>query len=155
MFEVLMFLFENYMDGTVVLKADNGDIVIELERIGFRRNEIDRALDWLDGLIETQTAVMRSPGVSKQSIRCFSPEECDRMSVEARGFLMYLEQVNILDPLTREVVIDRLMALDMHEIDLPRVRWVTLMALFNQPEKKAALSLLQDMILADAFDVLH
>ncbi|MDX1900988.1 MAG: DUF494 domain-containing protein [Gammaproteobacteria bacterium] len=155
MFEVLMFLFENYMDGSVVLKANSGDIVVELERIGFERHEIDRALDWLDGLVEVQTAVSTTPGLSSHAIRCYSFDECERISVQARGFILYLEQVNILDPLTREVVIDRIMALDARDVDLPRVRWVILMALFNQPEKKSALLLLQDMILADAFDVLH
>lgn len=155
MFEVLMFLFENYMDGGVVLKADTGDIAVELERIGFERHEIDRALDWLDGLVAVQTAISTPPGLSPHAIRCFSPDESERISVQARGFILYLEQVNILDPLTREIVIDRIMALDARDIDLPRVRWVILMALFNQPEKKSALLLLQDMILADAFDVLH
>ena len=47
------------------------------------------------------------------------------------------------------------MALDPREISVSRIRWVVLMALFNQPDKRSALTLLQDMILADAFDVLH
>jgi uncharacterized protein Smg (DUF494 family) len=47
------------------------------------------------------------------------------------------------------------MALDGKEVDLGRVKWVVLMVLFSQPDKKSALSLLQDMILSDAFDVLH
>jgi uncharacterized protein Smg (DUF494 family) len=47
------------------------------------------------------------------------------------------------------------MALDSREVDLGRIKWVVLIALFNQPDKKSALSLLQDMILSDAFDVLH
>ena len=155
MFEVLMFLFENYMDGGVALKMDSDAIVSELERAGFDRHEIDRALDWLDGLIRTQTAVSAFPGQFSKSMRHYSPEECDRMDVEARGFLMHLEQLGILDPVTREVVLDRVMALDAAEIDLRRLRWVVMMALFNRPDRKSALMLLQDMIMADAFDVLH
>jgi len=69
--------------------------------------------------------------------------------------LLYLEQLSILDPMTREVVIYRLMSLDGRELDISRIKWVVLIALFNQPDKKSALSLLQDMILSDAFDVLH
>lgn len=154
MFEILMFLFENYMDGNVTLKTDNETIVLELERVGFDRFEIDRALDWLDGLNEFQQAV-RSHTISTLAIRHYLPEEAERLGVEGQGFLLYLEQINILDPATRETVIDRIMALDPREVDLGRIRWVVLMALFNQPEKKSALTLLQDMILADAFDVLH
>lgn len=155
MFEVLMYLFENYMDGSVALNADQDTIVTELEQAGFSRNEIGRALDWLDGLNRFQETVQSGSPITPHAIRHFAPEECERLGVEGRGFLLYLEQLCILDPMTREIVIDRLMALDRRELDLGRIKWVVLIALFNQPDKKSALSLLQDMILSDAFDVLH
>jgi Smg protein len=135
--------------------VDSETIVLELERVGFDRYEIDRALDWIEGLNEFQTAVLGSRPISSNAIRHYLPEESERFGIEGMGFLLYLEQVGIVDPTTREVVIDRVMALDIREVDLGRIRWVVLMALFNQPDKKSALTLLQDMILADAFDVLH
>jgi Smg protein len=155
MFEVLMFIFENYMDSNISLKADNQTIVVELEKVGFTRYEIDCALDWLDGLNRFQTAVDSAPMLASPSIRHFLPEENEQFGVEGRGFLLYLEQLGILDPITREIVIDRVMALDGRDVDLGRIKWVVLMVLFSQPDKKSALSLLQDMILSDAFDVLH
>lgn len=155
MFEVLMYLFENYMDGSAALNADQDTIVNELEQAGFSRNEIGRALDWLDGLSRMQATVQSGPAFTAWAIRHYSMEECERLSLEGRGFLLYLEQLGILDPMTREVVVDRLMALDARDVDLGRIKWVVLIALFNQPDKKSALSLLQDMILSDAFDVLH
>lgn len=155
MFEVLMYLFENYMDGSVALNADEDTIFSELEQAGFTRNEIGRALDWLDGLNRVQETVQAGPQLTHQAIRHYALEESERLGVEGRGFLLYLEQLSILDPMTREVVIDRLLALDLRDVDLGRIKWVVLIALFNQPDKKSALSLLQDMILSDAFDVLH
>lgn len=155
MFEVLMYLFENYMDGSVALNADQDTIFSELEQAGFTRNEIGRALDWLDGLNRVQETVQAGPALTPHAIRHYSVEECEILGVEGRGFLLYLEQLNILDAMTREIVLDRLIALDHREIDLGRIKWVVLIALFNQPNKKSALSLLQDMILSDAFDVLH
>jgi Smg protein len=155
MFEVLMFIFENYMDNNVSLKADSQTIVVELEKVGFTRYEIDRAIDWLDGLNRFQTAVESGPMIATQAIRHYLVEETELLGVEGKGFLLYLEQLAILDPITREIVIDRIMALDSKEVDMGRIKWVVLMVLFNQPDKKSALSLLQDMILSDAFDVLH
>lgn len=155
MFEILMYLFENYMDGGVGLKADQDTIVSELEQAGFHRNEIGRALDWLDGLTRVQETVQTGAQLTNLSMRHYLLDESERLGIEGKGFLLYLEQLGILDPLTREVVIDRLMALDRREVDLGRIKWVVLIALFNQPDKKAALSLLQDMVLSDAFDVLH
>ena len=155
MFEILMYLFENYMDGSVALNADQDTIMTELEQAGFSRQEIDRALDWLDGLNRTQENVQAGPASTPHAIRFYSPEECECLGVDGRGFLLYLEQLSILDPMTREIVIDRLMALENREVDLGRIKWVVLIALFNQPDKKSALSLLQDMILSDAYGVLH
>ncbi|OGT62432.1 MAG: hypothetical protein A3F14_03550 [Gammaproteobacteria bacterium RIFCSPHIGHO2_12_FULL_43_28] len=155
MFEVLMYLFENYMDGSVTLNVDQDTVVNELEHAGFNRHEIGRALDWLDGLNRAQETVQTGPSYTSHAIRHYAPQETERLGYEGKGFLLYLEQLGILDPMTREVVIDRIMALDMREVDLGRIKWVVLIALFNQPDKKSALSLLQDMILSDAFDVLH
>lgn len=155
MFEVLMYLFENYMDGSVALNADQDTIVSELEQAGFLRSEIGRALDWLDGLNHVQETVQSGPVFTSHAMRHYAPEECERLGIEGRGFLLYLEQLSILDPMTREIVVDRIMALDRREVDLGGIKWVVLIALFNQPDKKSALSLLQDMILSDAFDILH
>jgi Smg protein len=155
MFEVLMFIFENYMDGNVALQADSQTIVVELERIGFTRFEIDRALDWLEGLTLFQTTVESGSMLASHSIRCYTQEESEQLGVDGRGFLLYLEQLRILDPVTREMVIDRIMALDSYDVDMGRIKWVVLMVLFSQPDKKSALSLLQDMILSDAIGVLH
>lgn len=155
MFEVLMYLFENYMDGSVALTTDQDTVVSELELAGFTANEIGRALDWLDGLNRVQEETVQAGPFPSKSIRHFTQEECERISQEGRGFLLYMEQLSILDPVTREIVIDRIMALEPREVDMGRIKWVVLIALFNQPDKKSALSLLQDMILSDAFDVLH
>jgi Smg protein len=155
MFEILMFLFENYMDETAALKIDNDTILFELEKIGFDRYEINRALHWLNGLIQFQQTIARSHKLTPLAIRHYVPEEMERLGVEGRGLLLYLEQMGIIDPITREMAIDRIMALDYREVDLGRIKWVILMVLFNQPGKKSALTLMQDMVLADAFDVLH
>jgi Smg protein len=156
MFEILMFLFENYMEGGgSALKIDNESIITELEKIGFDRYEINRALHWLDGLIQFQAAVSTGPPLTTLALRHYLPEEAERLGIEGRGLLLYLEQIGILDPITREVVIDRVMAFDSREVDLGRIKWVVLLVLFNQPNKKTALILMQDMVLADAFDVLH
>lgn len=152
MFEILMFLFENYMNGNVTLLADNQTIVNELERVGFDRFDVSRAIHWLDGLQQVQTAVQT---VTPLAMRHYIPEEVARLGVGGMDLLFRLERLNILDSVTREIVIDRVMALDPQEVDIGRIKWVVLLALFNQPEKKAAVILLQDMILADAFRIMH
>lgn len=154
MLEVLMFLFENYMDGGIALDMDDESVVIELEKVGFDRYEVGRALEWLYGLAEVQQEVSaHSPSV--HAIRHFLIEEEEHFGVAGLNLLLNLERMGVLDPVTREVVIDRVMALDDEDVTLGRIRWVVLMVLFAQPEKKSALILMQEMVLADASGVLH
>jgi len=154
MFDVVMFLIENYTNNGVNFISDKESIMAELERIGFHPMEIDRALDWLDGLEDVQK-ITPMDTCSGQAFRYYMGQEVEHITVEGIGFLQYLEQIKILDPVTREIAIDRLMVLDEREIDIARIKWVVLVALYSQPQKKAALSIFQDLILSDAFGQSH
>ena len=48
--DVLMYLFESFVDSEDEPEPDRNELKEELEWAGFRAREIDRALDWLDGL---------------------------------------------------------------------------------------------------------
>ena len=68
-------------------------------------------------MIQFQTAVTQDCRITSHSLRHYLPEEAERLGMEGRGLLLYLEQIGILDPATREIVIDRVMALDLKEGD--------------------------------------
>ena len=48
--DVLMYLFETFVDSEDDPEPDRLELRDELSRAGFGDGEIDRALDWLDGL---------------------------------------------------------------------------------------------------------
>ena len=73
-----------------------------------------------------------------------------KLSSECRGFLLFLEQSGILHPETRELVIDQVMMLDTDEIDLHQLKWIVLMALFNQPDQEDARAWLESWAFDDA-----
>ena len=90
------------------------------------------------------------------SIRVFAAAECERLDVAARGFIINLEQIGILSPLQREVVIDKIMALEgAEEIDLEQAKWIILMVLFNQPGQEDAYERVEDIVFADALGAVH
>ena len=60
-----------------------------------------------------------------------------------------------LNATTRELVIDRVMALDGDDVDLEQLKWVVLMVLFNQPDQEAAFTWLEDLVLQDPPPYLH
>jgi Smg protein len=62
----------------------------------------------------------------------YTAREIEKLDVQSRGLLIFLEQIGVLDRNSRELVIDRIMALEADDIDIDRVKWVILMVLFNQ-----------------------
>lgn len=136
--DVLMYLFEQYLDDEVVVEADRESISDALLEAGFAHAAIDSALAWLDGL----TGDVRSDGPRRPSAlhRVYTREECERLDVRCRGYLLSLEQTGMLDPTTRERVVERVMALEAEEIDLDQLKWIVLLVTFNQPGRDGASS---------------
>ena len=83
------------------------------------------------------------------SIRLFNSFELSRLDPDCRGYILYLEQIGILSPTQREVVIDRLMALDGSDIDIEQLKWVVMMVLFSQPGQEQAYARMEDLVFAD------
>lgn len=141
--DVLMYLFENYQEGEFS-DADNQDALREeLVAAGFPEEEVSHAFAWLDGLAQQrQLPLIFAPS---SATRCYTRDETARIATDCRGFLMYLEQLGIINVQMRELIIDRLMALK-EEVDLERVKWVCLLVLINQPEAEEAFGHLEEMV---------
>lgn len=146
MLKVLMYLFENYIDNDARLISDQNIIGVELAKAGFNSLEIEQAMSWLQGFLQQQ-AYQNIITCSEQNFRIFSEEEVNRLSLEARTLLANLEQMSVITPRIREIVIDRLMALDYEIIEPVDVKWVVMMVLFHQKDSKAALTFMQDMVM--------
>ena len=151
MIDVLLYLFENYIDTEESHKPDKDALELELERVGFQELEIHKALEWL----ENMTVVADQPVKRLPTMRVFSDVEKERLDMESRGYLLFLEQVGVLDVETREVVIERVMALDTEEIDLDQLKWVVLMVLFYQPGREVAFAWMEDLVFEDMEAVIH
>jgi Smg protein len=152
--DVLMYLFENYMDDETDMDANQEALKAELVAAGFPEAEINKAFSWLEGLVQAQEN-RPEMGAASRSMRVFTPQESARLNVECRGFLLFLEQVGVVDQATRELVVDRVMALEAEEIDLEQLKWVILMVLFNQPGQEAALAWMEDLVFNEATRSLH
>ena len=151
--EVLMYLFENYyIYGGDEEALDEASLTSELQRAGFQDGEITKALAWLESLTPGE-GVARNP--TGRSLRVYTAQEHQKLDVECRGFLLFMEQSGILDPAARELVIDRVMALEGDEIDLGRLKWIVLMVLFNQPGKEEAVAWIEDLVFDGAEGVRH
>lgn len=155
MFDVLLYLFENYMDTASEWQPDQESIRYELIQAGFLATEVDKAFTWLEGLVALREDAAHYPLPSYPSVRAYTPEETRKLSTECRGFMLFLEQVGVLNTITRELVIDRAMALETNDIGLDQLKWVVLMVLLNQPGEEAAYAQMEDLVFNSATDNLH
>ena len=60
--------------------------------------------------------------------------------------LFTLERMGILSPQQREIVIERMLALDADELDTEQLKWVVLMVLSSQPGQELAFERLEDLV---------
>jgi len=153
--EVLMYLLENEIDEEVFLNDDDDLLKMELAKVGFSHDEISKAFDWLEGLVEQQNIISVSNHQGMAAIRVYHPEECEKLDVTCRGFLLFLEQIGVLDVTTRELVIDRAMALESEIFDLEQLKWVVLMVLFNRPGQEEAFSWMEDLVYDEKSNYMH
>lgn len=157
MFDILVYLFENYIHNESEIYVNHADLTKELSRAGFHDDDIFKALKWLDNLSALQESHVK-PYLSKghsSAIRIYTSEEQRKIDVECQGFLMFLEQINVLDAPTREMVIDRVIDLDGSSITLEDLKWVVLMVLFNVPGHESAYAQMEDLIFDEPSGLLH
>ena len=161
--DVLLYLFEHYFIEDAPPPGEtgfpdrerlaSGPLLDELTGAGFSPAEIHKAFDWLGALAKERPAP--APARAGGPTRVFFGPEMDKLDVEARGFLLFLEQHGILDAAQRELVLDRAMALDQETLDLDDLKWVVLMVLFNQPGSEAAYAWMETQMLLDEPEPVH
>lgn len=156
--DVLLFLFEHLLDADAERMGDGETLrshalLAELAEAGFSHAEIHKAFDWLDALARQRPAVAHAR--ANGPVRIYGADELERLDVEARGFLMFLEQHGVIDASQRELVLDRALALEQDAIDLDDLKWVVLMALFGQPGSEAAYAWMQTQVSEDEPEPVH
>ena len=143
--DVLMYLFETYVETEEDPEPDQNELRMELSRAGFGDSEIERALEWLDGLTDQPA----------HATRIFNDFEHERLDTFCRGYITYLEQAGILSPPQREILVDRLLALESEDIDVEQIKWVVLMVLFSQPGQELAYARMEDLVFEEGTGSIH
>jgi len=143
--DVLIYLYENYMDGERQPPNDQDALEEELSQAGFSNAEIEKALRWLDELAAGAEISPHHP-YAERSMRIYSASEATKLDLEARGLLLFLEQSGILDPESRELVIDRVLAIDHPHVSADEIKWVVLLVLMNRPGREDAFTQMEDMV---------
>ena len=151
MFDILVYLFENYFEAEI--HPDHGKLARELSAAGFDSDEISRAFDWFSGLEQLSTeAVYPESFAASAASRCYAAQEQQRLDFQAQGFLAFLESSGILNPIQRECVIDRVLALAESDVSLEHVKWIVLMVLWSHGQDYV---FMEDFLTSDEPPRLH
>ncbi|RZL95237.1 MAG: DUF494 domain-containing protein [Variovorax sp.] len=144
MFEVLVFVYENYWRGDACPEPEQ--LGRKLSAHGFDPDEIRDALNWLDGLSlaaqgvqvardtdgaagtvalrgSGEAALPQSPG----AMRVYASAEQDHLGAECLGFISFLETSGVLTGSLREIVIERAMAAPGDPVTLDELKIIVLM----------------------------
>ena len=153
-FDILMYLFETYLDDdqSEIPSADN--IRNELSRIGFDDSNVDKSFKWLDDLSTLKEYDFTIEQIDNNSFRTFSAIESSTFDQQAQAVLIELVNLNILTPTQREIIIDKALALDIAPINQEQMKWVVLMVLFNMPDSAGSFTWIQDLLYQE-FPTIH
>jgi Smg protein len=154
--DILIYVFDRYMLVEMPAVPRREHLARDLERAGFAPAKVERALDWLTDLAFGQERSSATPAaVPAQGVRVFTEGELMRLSTECRGLLLTLERAQVLTVQQREIVIERMMALDADEPDTEQLKWVVLMVLSSQPGYESAVERLSGLMLEAPVNAPH
>lgn len=166
--DVLIYLFDHYVEDNdnIALTPNQDKLKSQLIQAGFGDSQVNRAFDWLEGLAiqsqnededenqkEVDEELIIDPNVN--SFRVYTSLEEQKLNLEAQGFIFFLQQAGVLSTSDRELIIDRVMALDEIDIDMEKLKWVILMVLFNRTDNQDTFNWIEDLVTDGSDVVVH
>lgn len=141
MFEVLVFVYENYWRGDAC--PEPAQLGRKLSAVGFEAEEIEAALDWLGGLhhaaqgilpaghADVATAISLDLDTDSDAMRVYSVAEQEHLGAECLGFVHFLASAGVLPAPMREIVLDRAMATPGGPVSLADLKIIVLMVYWS------------------------
>jgi Smg protein len=133
--DVLMYVFEHFYEDEHIVESQQHEMIEMLENAGFQERDIERALQWLDGLVRLCDQADDGSLARDPRGRILSPEDQALLPIECQNYLLRLEHLGIIDDFSREMILDRVSALET-AVDVPVLRWVVQMVLYNLPGRE-------------------
>ncbi len=150
MFDVLAYLYETYWRPDACPEA--GQLFKKLTAVGFESEEIQDAISWLSGLQARPHDLFVQP--SRLSVRVYAPQELSLLGSDALRFLHFLEGAQVLGPVLREAILDRLLAIPKGPLSLDDFKVVVLLVFWSLGEEPDPL-ILDELFGDDAARLIH
>ncbi len=157
MFEVLVYMFENYIDSQ--FRPDDHTLSRELSAAGFDEQDIIGAFHWFSQLESSIDKPEFFTHAQHANTRIFTEAELKKISGESIGFILFLVNANILNAAQRELVIELAMSLPQLQISIEEMRWIALMTTWGAsqsgPDKTKEYLFIEDVLLNKEKPTVH
>jgi len=132
---IVSFIAQYFLDDSDMMTET--DLVEELLSVGFEADEIDAAFSWMESqALSVPANSETSLAVPATSTRVFSTEENRAISRDARGFLIRLRTLGLLDDNTQEEIIDKAMQMADEVVSLKEIKTITVLAMFANSQNE-------------------
>ncbi len=125
-------LIAKYVLGAEGAPINEQELVAELMSKGFDAQEINDAFSWMESSALDQTERQQSTlalDSASATMRMFTVEECRLIDTEARGFLIRLRSMGLINNDIEEELIDRIVAAAEEPVSLQEMKILTALAL--------------------------
>lgn len=128
-------LIAQYVLGAKETQVNEQELMAELVSAGFEVEEINGAFAWMEATaLQSEPESPQTDDLLHQrpSYRLFSSKEQQMLSSEARGFLVKVRAMGLLNNEAHEEIIDRIFNATKDPVGLQEVKLVTIMTLLSQ-----------------------
>ena len=125
-------LIAKYVLGADGAPINEQELVAELMSEGFDAEEINDAFSWMESTALDQTQQQQDTvniSTSASTMRIFTAEECRLIDTEARGFLVRLRGMGLINDDIEEELIDRIVAAAEEPVSLQEIKILTALSL--------------------------
>lgn len=128
--------------------SDPVELRDELLDAGYHEDDVERAFGWLARL--RRDGVWSGAWLAAPSVAQRVPDEAEleKLSTEARGFLLRLESMGVLEPAMREAVYARAMNVDVPVLGVDEVRLLIALLFEAMPggDRRVVSAILEDQL---------
>ncbi|MFZ1080619.1 MAG: DUF494 family protein [Candidatus Kryptoniota bacterium] len=131
--ELIVFLMREIRQTRDISKVD----MSKLTESGYSQTEISTALSWIYDKMNLREPLKRIKGTRARSYRIFHEAERQIFTKEARGFLIEMYELGLIDYIDMENIIERSLMSGFNVIDRNEIRSTVASVLFeyNSPGK--------------------
>ncbi len=126
-------LIAQYVLGAEENPINEQELIAELISVGYEADEINDAFSWMETIaLRPANEEAPDPLHSNTTYRLFSEPEQQMLTVEARGFLIRLRTMGLLDDDCQEEIIERAIRGAEDPITEPEIKLVAILTLLSR-----------------------